>query len=358
MPTCFDIVSLHSIYGVEVQAAAAAKLLESNPTAHVIIDAALVQQVKLLPTHSCLSIVANEDSKEFEAIATYLAVLREARLTRSGLIVAIGGGVIQDISGFIASIYMRGVTWHYAPTTLLGMLDSCIGGKSSINAAGVKNLVGTYCPPKSIIVDPGFIKTLKHEQIVDGLCEAAKICFAHPDTATFDKYMALDCLEPLTPEAYDELITLTLKAKKWFIEKDEFDKNERLLLNFGHTFGHAIETAGDYVISHGIGVGLGMLCAMEFAQNSAGHPRVKQLYEHVRALLASVPELAQHVKKLDASRVLTAFQKDKKHSPTHYTVVVPDAQGQLVKEKIARDAQCDKLLAQAINQVITSHGQI
>ena len=164
MPVLFNIVSKDGTYPVELKANSANEFLAKHPDAYVIIDKALTQYVKLLPTQKLLEFEAIEENKEYEAVADYIQNLSDKRLNRKSIIIAIGGGVIQDIVSFIASIYMRGVSWHYLPTTLLGMVDSCIGGKSSINIRGKKNLVGTYFPPLSILIDPNFIKTLKSEQ--------------------------------------------------------------------------------------------------------------------------------------------------------------------------------------------------
>lgn len=350
MPTSFEVTSSTGTYPVTVASQSAASLLAGHPEAHVIIDSNLLAQVKLLPTHIPYVIEATEDNKEYGVIADYLKELRELKLSRKSVVIAIGGGIIQDISCFICSIYMRGVPWHYLPTTLLGMVDSCIGGKSSINVKGSKNLVGTYYPPLTVLIDTDFIKTLQEVQIIDGLCEAIKICYAHPDPAVFEAYLALP------PQNYEDIIALTLKTKKWFIEIDEFDQNERLLLNFGHTFGHAIEASCNYAISHGVAVGLGMLCAIAFRPSA--HPRVALLETHTKALLARLPALPAEVAKLDVDQILQAFQADKKHTAQEYAVIVPNAEGMLVREKVARVDGCDTSLKKALQQVISQYGKI
>lgn len=350
MPISFKVTSSTGTYPVTIESQSAARLLAQFPEAHVIIDANLVAQTKLLPSHTPYVIEATEDNKEYGVIADYLKELRELKLNRKSVVIAIGGGIIQDISCFICSIYMRGVDWHYLPTTLLGMTDSCIGGKSSINVKGSKNLVGTYYPPLTVLIDTDYIKTLQEVQIVDGLCEAIKICYAHPDPAVFEQYLSL------AASNYEAIIGLTLKTKKWFIETDEFDQNERLLLNFGHTFGHAIEAACNYAISHGVAVGLGMLCALAF--RPCAHPRATQLESHTKELLARVPGLAAEVAKLDVEQILTAFQSDKKHSTQEYAVIVPDVNGMLVREKVARNEACDTSLKEALQQVISHYGKI
>ena len=161
---------------------------------------------------------ATEEAKEFQALGSLIEQCRKHGLARSGRIVALGGGVVQDIAGFVATVYMRGVNWTFLPTTLLAMVDSCIGGKSSINVGDFKNLVGSFYPPDEIIVPVTAVETLPPEHIAAGRCEAAKICFARGDEC-FDEYLALG------EKNVERMIELSLGAKKWFIEVDEFDQN-------------------------------------------------------------------------------------------------------------------------------------
>ena len=142
---------------------------------------------------------------------------------------------------------MRGIAWSYMPTTVLAMVDSCVGGKSSINVGPYKNLVGTFHPPKQIDIDPLLATTLASEQIAAGLIEAAKICFCR-GPASFAEYLGQEPGVGMGTQALEHVILTSLLAKKHFIEIDEFDKKERLLLNFGHTFGHAIE--GAFLLLH------------------------------------------------------------------------------------------------------------
>ncbi|WP_448629983.1 3-dehydroquinate synthase [Cellulomonas soli] len=183
--------------------------------------------------------------------------MREAGVRRGDHVVAVGGGVIQDLATFVTDVYMRGLPWSYVPTTLMAMADSCIGGKSSINVGDVKNLVGGIYPPSAVVVDPDFLASLSATARAAGFSEAAKIAFCR-GPETFDGYLAAyDGFEG-DPDA---LIDLVLRAKRWFVEIDEHDRKERRLLNFGHTFGHALEVAVDHRISHGLAVAFGVLCA-------------------------------------------------------------------------------------------------
>jgi 3-dehydroquinate synthase len=148
------------------------------------------------------------------------------------------------------------------------MADSCVGGKSSINAGNVKNLIGNIYPPKVITIDTFFVKSLDEISIIGGISEAVKICFAR-DTASFKEFLNLYyLLDKSNHSTYEKLIRHSLVSKKWFIEIDEFDKRERQLLNFGHSWGHAWESAVDFKSNHGVAVALGMLAALNHPQSS------------------------------------------------------------------------------------------
>jgi len=289
-------------------------------------------------------IEATEEAKEFQAVGPLIEQCREQGLARSGRIVALGGGVVQDIAGFVATVYMRGVKWTFLPTTLLAMVDSCIGGKSSINVGAFKNLVGSFYPPDEIIVPVAAVETLPPEHIAAGRCEAAKICFARGEQC-FDDYVALP------DDDYERMIELSLGAKKWFIEVDEFDQNERLLLNFGHSFGHALESCTSYGVTHGVAVGVGCLAAVDFSANRhsglTNHPRVEALSSDLRAILGQLPELAASLGEVRRDDFFRYWQSDKKHNPREYKPILLDNRAHLERATLPRDAASDDAIWQA-----------
>ncbi|MEA3059844.1 MAG: 3-dehydroquinate synthase [Sphingomonadales bacterium] len=290
---------------------------------------------------------ASEEAKEFQALGPLIEQCRGQGLARSGRIVTLGGGVVQDIAGFVATVYMRGVKWTLLPTTLLAMVDSCIGGKSSINVGAFKNLVGSFYPPDEIIVPVAAVETLPPEHIAAGRCEAAKICFARGDEC-FDEYVALAAANGT---AVDRMIELSLGAKKWFIEVDEFDQNERLLLNFGHSFGHALESCTSYGVTHGVAVGVGCLAAVAFsAEKHPGldeHPRVQALSSDLLAILNELPELGERLEEVERGAFFRYWQSDKKHNPREYKPILLDERAQLERATLPRDAASDDAIWQA-----------
>lgn len=211
----------------------------------LVVDRNLYDNYDIFKRRLSITIDALETSKDYRSVASYIDALLDLGFKRNWKLVAVGGGIIQDITGFIASILYRGVEWHYFPTTFLSMADSCIGGKSSINMGQLKNQVGTFYPPKSICIDISFLDTLPKHHMLSGYGEVYK-------------YHILDGNYKVDSMDIKSLIRYCLNVKKQYIEEDEFDTDKRNLLNYGHTFGHAIEASTDFKFSHGTCVAVGM----------------------------------------------------------------------------------------------------
>lgn len=359
MSDYFKVVSSSGNYGVQIGYGLLDTYISNTPQQIIICDRffASTYQARDLKV---ISIEASEVAKSLDQMSQVIVDLRRLGANRTTKLVAIGGGVIQDIVTFVASVYMRGLKWDYMPTTLLGMVDSCIGGKSSINVGDYKNLIGNFYPPQDIFVDLQFVATLNTEQKAAGLFEAVKICFAHTGDA-FERYLALDVDTESTLSKFNDAIELSLHTKRWFIEIDEYDQKERLLLNFGHTFGHAIEGSCDFSIPHGIAVGLGMLAAIELARLN-GHftelPwRVEQLRNYASGLMASLTDLPVWAKKVKLNELMDRFGADKKHSDTHYMVIVPDTSGHLIRLALEKNTSNSELLLSAFRTVCASASQ-
>lgn len=287
----------------------------------LLVDGFFRDRLPLLKGLPVLWIEATEEAKSLEQTLPLFVALKDAGLGRSSQLTAIGGGVVQDIATFLASLFMRGISWSYVPTTLLGMADSCLGGKSSINVGPYKNLIGNFHPPRRIDILPAFARSLPAVELAGGLSEAAKIAFCR-GASSFAVYERL--VEPVLGRHWQErqlaeLLHATLAVKQWFIETDEFDLAERRLLNFGHTWGHALESATSFSIPHGLAVAIGMLAAIRF---TGEQPSSAALWNHCLALLGPVIEIAQ-IEAFNADRFLQAFRADKKHSPGHIHLIVP-----------------------------------
>lgn len=316
----------------------------------LLIDQQVGNLWPLIINGAVIEIKAIEELKTLETAAQLIEQLRLYGANRSSNIRAIGGGIIQDLSTFASSVYMRGIDWIYCPTTLLGMVDSCIGGKSSINVGKFKNIAGNFYPPKEIWIDVAFCRTLSAVDQVAGLCEAVKICYADEGIA-FDHYLSLTShiKDNLTDQFLMEMIDLTLKTKKRFIEEDEFDAGIRLLLNFGHTFGHAFEAATQFKITHGVAVGLGMLAESRLAALLNGwhsqSARFARLETYVLNLLARVPDLHSILASLSLHDAMQAFKLDKKHGPQSYFVIAPNEDGYLIRANLEITENLDTIIA-------------
>ena len=193
-----------------------------------------------------------EESKSMEIAYSIIEDMINTYITRNCLIIALGGGVIGDLAGFIASIYMRGVDFIQIPTTLLSQIDSSIGGKVGINASNMKNAIGSFYQPKMVLIDPNTLETLAEREFNNGIAEMIKYGMIS------DKSIFLDLLEKNIMLNIDDYIEKCIIAKKKYVINDVFDKGERQNLNFGHTIGHAIEKYSNFSLLHGESISIGM----------------------------------------------------------------------------------------------------
>ena len=230
---------------------------------------------------------------------------------RSSVLLALGGGVVGDLGGFVAATYMRGIPVIQIPTTLLAMIDSAIGGKTAVNLEAGKNLVGAIYQPKVVLVDPGFLATLPRRNVVSSLGEAVKYGFIR-DRSIFEiiesQFDALLGMED--PDLLSEVIAKSCHIKSEIVSNDEFENGERRLLNYGHTIGHAFETIGGYKgLYHGEAVLYGMLCA-NYISNKKGLLSDAE-YERAQKVLRQFP--LPELNDLDAEQILSIVSHDKKN---------------------------------------------
>lgn len=254
-----------------------------------------------------VTVAQGEDSKSFATLSHLCSVMLENGFTRTDAVVAVGGGVVGDLSGFAASCFMRGIDFYNVPTTVLSQVDSSIGGKTAVNHDGIKNCVGAFWQPRRVIIDPDTLSTLPKRQIANGLAEAIKMA------ATFDASL-FESMEKTSPlDIIDEVIAASLRIKKDVVEKDVTEKSLRRVLNFGHTLGHGIESEfGMRDLYHGECVALGMLpmCA-----------------PHVRERLVKILDKTglPTAIEVDLDRVLDAVAHDKKmEGDTIHYIYVPE----------------------------------
>lgn len=212
---------------------------------------------KLCSKATIYTVDSGEGSKSLSTLEAVLTAMSDAELGRSDCVVAIGGGVVGDLSGFAASVYMRGIDFYNVPTTLLSQVDSSIGGKTAVNLGGIKNIVGSFKQPKAVLIDTDVLSTLSKRHLRNGLCEVVKMALTS-DEELFKKIEELS--EDGIYNNIEEIIVSALTIKKAVVEQDERETGLRKILNFGHTLGHGIESNEHLCgLYHGECVSLGML---------------------------------------------------------------------------------------------------
>ncbi len=322
-----------------------------DETSHFLIDANVARfyassLADVLGHRNTIVIEATEPNKSIEKLIPVFERLIENRVRRDHILVAVGGGIVQDICCFIASTLLRGLPWKYFPTTLLAQADSCIGSKSSINLGLTKNIIGTFTPPREVVIHGAFLHTLEEKDIRSGLGEILKV-HVIDGIESFDRLAADFSRLSVDHTLLQRYIRASLLIKKRFIEEDEFDRGVRNVFNYGHSFGHAIESATGYSIPHGIAVSIGMDMANYVAAERGLLPERHYLRMHP-PLRGNYGEYADTGISVDG--LLSAMMKDKKNLGQTLGLILPVGEGACVQRvQIAPDAvfhsQCERFLA-------------
>lgn len=264
-----------------------------------------------------------EESKSFEVYESALRKMLQCGFTRKDQVVALGGGVVGDLSGFVAASYMRGIDFIQIPTTTLSQIDSSIGGKVAINVDGAKNCVGAFWQPKKVLIDPDTLSTLSQRHFNNGLVEALKAgCLADERLIQLFENGKIE-------ENLEEILYRSLMVKKNIVEQDEKETGLRKILNFGHTLGHGIESYYQLCeVYHGEAVALGMMMVIE---NEVIRNRLKKIYQKLN--LKSEIEF-------DVEEVYEYMKKDKKgNKDTVSMILLPQFQQPIIVEKTWEEAK-------------------
>lgn len=217
--------------------------------------------------HRCISFPANEKNKTLSFSNKLINELLNLGIKRNSRVICIGGGITQDVCGFVASILFRGVQWQFIPTTLLSQVDSCVGGKTSLNFNKYKNIIGSFYPPQKIHMIPKFILTLNNRDYYSGLGELVKLHVIGGEERIHQIVTKNVEITERDLPTLENFIYDSLRIKIEYIQYDEFDQGKRVILNYGHTFGHALETGANYHIPHGQAVIFGMIFANIISTN-------------------------------------------------------------------------------------------
>jgi 3-dehydroquinate synthase len=285
--------------------------------------------------HAVLAMADGERAKALSAVESLAERLVRAGADRNSVLLAVGGGVTGDVTGFLASIYMRGIDYVQVPTTFLAQVDAAIGGKTGVNLAAGKNLLGTFHQPRLVLADPEVLTTLPERDYRAGLFEALK-CGIIRDRRIFEfMERKRDRLLERDPKALVWLITACVRVKAAVVAADERERGLRRILNFGHTVGHALEAATGYRrLRHGEAVGWGMIAAAEIGR-ALGHTTAAVADRIERAVMAYGPLPRVHV---SANEVLQRLAADKKTvgGVTHFVLPRRIGQVEIVADVPAR----------------------
>ncbi len=282
---------------------------------------------------------ASENLKTIEGALEIISLFDEKNITKNENIIVCGGGIIQDVVAFSSSVYKRGIPWAFFPTTLLSMCDSCLGGKASLNYKNAKNQIALYSTPKEIIINPNFLRTLPEQDIRSGLGEILKM-FIIGGEAYFDLYKEI--IKNISFSNTSEFIPLicnSLNIKKNIVEADEYEKDSRKVLNYGHTVGHAIEILSEYKIPHGLSIVAGMIIANELSSEYGYISKLEKTAINNICYDLLGEKTLNTLKNLDFSSISDIIIKDKKASDNNISFVFIKSLGKSVfKEIILTDA--------------------
>jgi len=301
---------------------------------------------------SIFKITANEKNKNFVIANNLLNGLAKKKFNRSDCVIAVGGGIVGDISGFVASTYKRGMKFINIPTTLLSQADACIGGKTGINSKFGKNLIGNFYQPELIISNTTFLETLPNREIICGYAEMLK--HAIIKDKNFFSWLVKHGLE-LVKKRNKKLMTYAIykscKVKAGIVEKDEKEKNLRMKLNFGHTFGHAFEATKKFSkkLNHGEAVLLGMMSACEFSFEK----KILSLSDLIKIkkhfLDLNLPHnLKKYFRKRDIKKIIDFMTIDKKNYNDKINLILISKIGKSLRGKIFSKKEVYKFINRKI----------
>ncbi|MBQ6741141.1 MAG: 3-dehydroquinate synthase [Bacteroidales bacterium] len=310
-------------------------LLDENTFQHCL--PLLISQVEALQEAEFIEVPVGEECKSLEVAAQVWQTLMEGEADRNAVVVNLGGGCVCDLGGYVAASYKRGIRYINVPTTLLSMVDAAIGGKTAINFGGVKNSIGHFYPSALTVIDPAFLATLPQEELLNGRMEMVKTA-AVTDPALFQQLLT-DYRLSITA------IKEVARIKARVVKADPYDHSIRKILNFGHTFGHAIEVYRN--VPHGIAVAIGMKAAMYLSVKKTGLPEeiYKAYSQWLKKQLVSINShlLSFNLKEIES--MLPLMRQDKKNaSGTIRCVLLQDLGAAMIDVEVSDNEIRDAML--------------
>jgi 3-dehydroquinate synthase len=285
---------------------------------------------------------ATEDDKSLRGVEKVLDFVQRHNGAKRTVLVAVGGGIVQDIVTVAAHLYYRGIRWMYVPTTLLSMADSCIGAKGAVNLNAFKNQIGTFHAPASVLLWPGFMNTLEQRDIRSGYGEILKLHVIGSE-ALFEALAASLARDGMTGASRLRHVRDSLAVKQAVIEEDEYELDRRRILNYGHTFGHALEAVTEHEVAHGLAVVWGMDVANHIAVrlgvlSAADARRIRAVIDQHFRFPLSHP--------VTAAELFAAARRDKKASADTINLALPEGLGRMRIVSHPLDAALEGMVAE------------
>lgn len=308
----------------------------------------------LLSSIPTLVLDATEEEKTLVGVQKILDFLQNCNCVKQSNVIAIGGGIIQDLTAFSCHLYYRGLKWIFVPTTLLSMTDSCIGAKCGINLNTFKNQLGVFHAPAQIFISPQFLNTLSDLDVQSGYGEILKLLLTGSSNLFKELEINLDAPKSFREANITQLIYESLKVKKQIIEIDEYETDLRRILNYGHTFGHSLETVTQYEIPHGIAVAWG-IDVVNYISVRLGLLE-QETYSHIHKFIEKHFSFCC-VSSFSADEIINGTRRDKKVSNDRLNLVVLKEIGKLIIMPISFDNFLTEVVEEYMKEshVIRSH---
>ncbi len=294
-----------------------------------------------IPEKQLYILDAVEENKVLDTALEICEIMTNIAAKRNTKLISLGGGIVQDVTGFVANILYRGIHWTFFPTTLLAACDSCIGGKTSLNYKKFKNLLGTFYPPDRIEICTPFFKSLTERDFQSGLGEVVKFNVMRGETGIQNMETYIGKLLQRDDETLLTFVESCLTFKKDFIEQDEFDRGVRIQLNFAHTFGHAFESMTNYGIPHGTAIAMGTIVANRISVER-GWLR-EETARRMENVLLQIIHINKESISVNMDDIISAIRKDKKQTSDSLTAVLMKEQGPALELIIVRDVTREEI---------------
>lgn len=299
-----------------------------------------------------MTIHASEKNKNIETALKIINFFENKKVNKLNKVIVIGGGILQDLGAFSCAMYKRGIPWIYLPTTLLGMTDSCVGGKTGLNYLNKKNILALFSAPREVIIDISFLETLSHRDFLSGLGEALRlhITGGKKYVESFEKNIELAVKK--NKQAIKNIILNSLSIKKAVVEEDEFEKNLRKSMNYGHSLGHALETLSDFAFPHGMAVSLGI--CIENLLASEYYNLDEQVCFRLQSLAEKLidKKAKSALKKIKNCKFSDILKADKKTIGSTLKLAIPDDYGKIDFKNFNLNSKCNDKITKAINKML------